>query len=60
MKPALSALLDMLPESKRAVPKGRTLPPAPKAADPLPVEFLLHSLSQAMPEGSVSSVSRRR
>lgn len=52
MKPALSLLLDMLPESKRAAPKGRTLPPAPQAADPLPVEFLLHSLSQAMPDGA--------
>ncbi|MCP3473262.1 benzoylformate decarboxylase [Bradyrhizobium sp. CCGUVB1N3] len=52
MKPALNALLDMLPESKRATPKGRTLPPTPKAADPLPVEFLLHSLSEAMPEGT--------
>ncbi|MCP3371584.1 benzoylformate decarboxylase [Bradyrhizobium cajani] len=52
MKPALSALLDLLPESKRATPTGRTLPPAPLAADPLPVEFLLHSLSQAMPDGS--------
>lgn len=52
MKPALSALLDLLPESKRATPKGRTLPPAPRAADPLPVEFLLHSLSQAMPDGA--------
>lgn len=52
MKPALSLLLDMLPESKRAAPKGRALPPAPQAADPLPVEFLLHSLSQAMPEGT--------
>jgi benzoylformate decarboxylase len=52
MKPALSALLDLLPETRRAAPKGRTLPPAPKAADPLPVEFLLHSLSEAMPEGS--------
>ncbi|WBL80092.1 benzoylformate decarboxylase [Bradyrhizobium xenonodulans] len=52
MKPALSLLLDLLPESKRAAPKGRTLPPAPQAADPLPVEFLLHSLSQAMPEGT--------
>ncbi|MGY8711720.1 benzoylformate decarboxylase [Bradyrhizobium sp. 18BD] len=52
MKPALSLLLDMLPESKRATPKGRALPPAPQAADPLPVEFLLHSLSQAMPDGS--------
>lgn len=52
MKPALSLLLDLLPESKRATPKGRTLLPAPSAADPLPVEFLLHSLSQAMPDGA--------
>src|ERR1700758_4711767 len=52
MKPALSLLLDLLPESKRATPKGRALPPAPQAADPLPVEFLLHSLSQAMPDGA--------
>ncbi|MDA9501496.1 benzoylformate decarboxylase [Bradyrhizobium sp. CCBAU 11357] len=52
MKPALSLLLDLLPESKRAAPKGRTLPPAPQAADPLPVEFLLHTLSQAMPDGA--------
>ncbi|MGY4356211.1 benzoylformate decarboxylase [Bradyrhizobium sp. i1.7.7] len=50
MKPALSLLLDLLPESKRATPKGRTLPSAPQAADPLPVEFLLHTLSQAMPD----------
>ncbi|MGY3235764.1 benzoylformate decarboxylase [Bradyrhizobium sp. USDA 4448] len=52
MKPALSLLLELLPESKRAMPKGRTLPPTPQAADPLPVEFLLHSLSQAMPDGA--------
>lgn len=52
MKPALSLLLDLLPESKRAAPKGRALPPAPPPADPLPVEFLLHSLSQALPEGA--------
>jgi benzoylformate decarboxylase len=49
MKPALAMLLDLLPESRRAMPAVRTLPPAPSAADPLPVEFLLHSLSQAMP-----------
>jgi len=52
MRPALGMLLELLPESKRGTPKGRTLPPAPQAADPLPVEFLLHSLSQAMPEGT--------
>jgi benzoylformate decarboxylase len=40
MKPALAMLLDLLPESKRAMPAGRVLPAAPSAADPLPVEFL--------------------
>ncbi|MGY4285001.1 benzoylformate decarboxylase [Bradyrhizobium sp. LM2.7] len=50
MKPALTMLLDLLPQTKRAAPKGRTLPPAPQAADPLPVEFLMNSLSQAMPD----------
>jgi len=48
IKPALSMLLEMLPEAKHAAPAGRTLPPAPPAADPLPVEFVLHSLSVAM------------
>jgi benzoylformate decarboxylase len=48
MKPALATLLELLPETKRAVPMGRTLPPAPKASDPIPAEFLLHALSAAM------------
>lgn len=50
MKPALSALLEALPETSRAAPAGRKLPPAPAAADPIPVEFLLHALFKAMPE----------
>jgi benzoylformate decarboxylase len=49
MKPALSTLLELLPEAKRAIPAGRTLPPPPAAADPIPVEFLLHALATAMP-----------
>jgi benzoylformate decarboxylase len=49
MKPALTMLLDMLPETKRAIPKGRVLPPAPQAADPIPAEYLLHALAVAMP-----------
>src|SRR5258707_391884 len=53
MKPALKALLDLLPETTRAAPSGRVLPPAPAAADPLPVEFLLHSLLHAMPDNAV-------
>src|SRR5204863_5250525 len=49
MKPALTMLLELLPETKRAIPAGRTLPPAPSAGDPIPVEFLLDALSRAMP-----------
>jgi benzoylformate decarboxylase len=49
MKPALAMFLEMLPETKRAMPKGRVLPPPPKAADPIPVDYLMHALSQAMP-----------
>ena len=50
MKPALSMLLELLPEANRAMPAGRKLPPAPQAADPLPVDFMLHTLSEAMPK----------
>jgi benzoylformate decarboxylase len=49
MKPALSMLLESLPETKRPAPAGRTLPPPPSAADPIPVDYLLHTLSKAMP-----------
>lgn len=49
MTPALTALLEMLPATRRAAPKGRVLPPAPRPADPIPVDYLLHALSTAMP-----------
>jgi benzoylformate decarboxylase len=50
IKPALTMLLELLPETKRAMPAGRTLPSAPAAGDPIPVEFLLHTLSALMPD----------
>ena len=53
MKPALTLLLELLPETKRTMPAGRTLPPAPSAGDPIPVEYLLHTLSSAMPDDAV-------
>ncbi len=53
MKPALAMLMDLLPDSQRAIPKGRVLPPAPQAAEPIPVEYLLHVLSAAMPDDAV-------
>jgi benzoylformate decarboxylase len=49
MRPALQALLALLPEATRKAPTGRVLPPPPVAADPIPVEYLLHTLAQAMP-----------
>jgi benzoylformate decarboxylase len=49
MKPALAMLMELLPATKRAMPSGRALPPAPVAADPIPAEFLLHTLAAAMP-----------
>jgi benzoylformate decarboxylase len=53
IKPALTALLELLPETKRAMPTGRILPPAPSAADPIPVDYLLHALAAAMPGDAV-------
>jgi benzoylformate decarboxylase len=49
MKPALTMLLDLLPETRRAAPAGRVLSPKPTAADPIPVEYLLDALHHAMP-----------
>ncbi len=52
MKPALSSLLDLLPESKRARRKAACCRRHRRPPMPMPVEFLLHSLSQAMPDGA--------
>jgi benzoylformate decarboxylase len=52
MKPALAMLIELLSETKRAMPAGRTLPPAPGATDPIQIEFLMHTLSAAMPDGA--------
>jgi benzoylformate decarboxylase len=53
MKPALAKLIEMLPEAKRAMPAGRSLPLAPRAGDPISAEFALHTLSTAMPDDAV-------
>ena len=54
MKPALAMLLALLPETKRAVPAGRTLPPAPKRrrSDPGRIPDA-YARRRAMPEGAV-------
>jgi len=53
IKPALKLLLDLLPATRRAAAPGRILPPAPKPADPIPVDYLLHTLSEAMPANAM-------
>jgi benzoylformate decarboxylase len=53
IKPALTMLLDLLPETRRAMPATRILPSAPDADDPIPAEYLLHTLSSAMPGDAV-------
>jgi benzoylformate decarboxylase len=50
MKPALAMLIDLLPATKRTAPAGRVLPATPPAADPIPVDHLMHMLSAAMPD----------
>jgi benzoylformate decarboxylase len=52
IKPALAILTELLPETRRAMPASRILPPAPHAAEPIPVEYLLHTLSATMPDNA--------
>ncbi|MDB5548270.1 MAG: benzoylformate decarboxylase [Tardiphaga sp.] len=35
------------------MPSGRVVPPLPAAGDPIPVDYLMHALSEAMPDGAV-------
>ena len=53
MKPALTMLLALLPATQRDVIKGRKLPPRPQASDPIPVDFLMHTLSTLMPANAM-------
>ena len=53
MTSALRMLLDTLPDTQRAMPTGRALLPPPKSGDPIPVDHLIHALSQAMPADAV-------
>src|SRR5258708_6057244 len=50
MSPAVAPRLERLPETNRGRRAARVLPSARVAADPIPVEFLLHALFSAMPD----------
>jgi benzoylformate decarboxylase len=41
-------LLELLPQTRRDIFKGPAIPGAPKAADPIPVDFLMHTLATTM------------
>ncbi|WBV44933.1 benzoylformate decarboxylase [Pseudoroseomonas cervicalis] len=50
---ALPALAALLPQADRAPPPPRPRPAPPGPASPIPAEYLLHRLHQAMPEGAI-------
>src|SRR5258707_8214516 len=52
MKPALTMLIDLLPETKRAMPAGPRLPPPLRRAGPLPGPNPLPTPSSPMPNHS--------
>ena len=49
----LEALLDELPHERRAGPPLRPAPELPRRADPMPVAWVLHELSERMPDGAI-------
>ncbi|WP_371420758.1 benzoylformate decarboxylase [Tardiphaga sp.] len=53
MKLSLSALLDLLLPSSRSRTPVRPAPPAVAARDPIPIEFVMQSLSQVVPAETV-------
>jgi benzoylformate decarboxylase len=52
VRAAILTLTELLPESDRPMPVALEKPPVPEAADPMPVEYVMHSLSEALPEGT--------
>lgn len=49
LKPALTALLDLMSETKRPLPPPRATVNAPPPADPIAAAYLMHALAQTMP-----------
>jgi benzoylformate decarboxylase len=50
---ALPALAQLLPASNRAMPPPRPRAEIPPARDPIPAEFLLHTISSTMPGDAI-------
>ncbi len=50
VRAAILTLTRLLPETDRPMPPAPEEPPVPEAADPMPVEYVMHVLSEALPE----------
>jgi benzoylformate decarboxylase len=52
VRAAILTLTGLLPEPDRPMPPAPEKPPVPQTADPMPVVFVMHALSEALPEGT--------
>jgi benzoylformate decarboxylase len=64
VRAAILTLTELLSEPDRPMPPAPEEPPVPEAADPMPVEYVMYALSEALPEGtaifdeSISSMAK--
>jgi benzoylformate decarboxylase len=64
VRAAILTLTELLSEPDRSMPPAPEEPPVPEAADPMPVEYVMHALSEALPKGtaifdeSISSMAK--
>ena len=50
VRAAIRTLEEILPETGRPMPPAPEDPPVPEARDPIPVEYVMHALSEVLPE----------
>ncbi len=50
---AVKSLIDLLPATDRPAPPAQEEPPTPEARTPIPVDYLMHVLSQVLPDRAV-------
>jgi benzoylformate decarboxylase len=50
VRAAIRTLTEILPETDRPVPPAPEEPPVPEARNPITVEYVMHTLSQVLPE----------
>ena len=53
LRPAVAALVDLLPDAERPLPPPRTRPAPPAVADPIRAEAVMAALASLLPDGAV-------